>query len=527
MDRRHVHPRRPVEPPHLMTAQRARPKPKSPSQQPGPYDVDAERLLLATALTYREVAHTVATVTVPIFTVAEHQDLAHLIERVVAADEPVDIATMHVWAAKLGVSSRAGDVQYLLELQTSAVNSSVAPPLIERLTECALARKVLLAAGDVVEGARSVNGWRQAVSTLAELATFELQPNSGSDTLGVIDLAAHLANGIPPPRFVHPWLYAGALTLLSSEPGVGKTWVAEHLAATVMEAGYSAVYVDVDSTAEVVAERLAALQVDHELISERFVYANPTGARWTDADLLLIRGLLDGAGRKAPQGLGLVVIDALADVLTAADLDEDRAPGVTQMLSGLARVVRPTGAALLVLDHLAKPSKDGPRTRSRYGRGSGAKLAKADAALLLETQQEFSVGKSGELRLWVTKDRRGRLPLPRLGRPGLRVEVAADNGAVSLIERGEDADEHGEWTGPTSCMEAVLAILDGDPAGQYSQRRLIDTLRAAGQSFRTTTIRTAAERLVLDGRCHAVAGSRGSRLYSATPDAQRGLDDQF
>ncbi|HEY6224502.1 MAG TPA: AAA family ATPase [Gemmatimonadales bacterium] len=500
---------------------------------PPPHDLELERALLGAALLYTVVARTVSGIDRHIFFDQAHQDVARAIAHLVDRDELVDPTTVHIALAATGAGVQARAKGFVTELVVHAASTTAIAMIVHRLQEMALARRALGMVDELISGARNVNGWRSSVANLAELATVDISGGQPLEQLGVVDIGARIANGIDPPRFIHPWLYASGLTIIWAEPGVGKTWLAEHLAATVMEAGYATVYIDVDSTAEVVAERLAALQADPDLVAERFVYANPTDTSWNSADFLHVRALLGQAAHRAPLGLGLVIVDALADMLTAADVDEDRAPGVTAMLSQLANVVRPTGAALLVLDHIQKPANDGKRHRSRYGRGSGAKLAKADAALLLEVEEEFSVDQSGRLRLWVTKDRRGRLSLPRLGRPGLRVDVHAAGGLVSFIERGATADnddEDADWTGPTACMDAVLNVLDKYGPEPISMSRLTDLLPAEGHRFRATTIRAAAEKLTISGRVHTASGARGARLFSlptATPGDMGAVDDHF
>lgn len=162
-----------------------------------------------------------------------------------------------------------------------------------------------------------------------------------------------------------------------------------------------------------------------------------------------------------------LVFDSLPDFLAAAGRSEDSAHDVTVFVGTVVRRFLAAGIAVLVLDHLRKPDQDVKRrTRSRYARGSGAKLAKPDVSLLLETATVFDATTSGRLRLWKTKDRRGRLDLPWVTADPLEFAVDVVDGKVSITEA--DATEHverGEWHGPTECMAAVLEAEDCGAGG--------------------------------------------------------------
>jgi len=316
----------------------------------------------------------------------------------------------------------------------------------------------------------------------------------------------------PPPEVICGWLYAGRLTVLGSEPGVGKSWLATWATKRVLDGGGCVVYLDEEGGPELVTERLIALGARPAAVAERLFYYAFEARAWGEEDLIALRTVLAAAAEVAP--VRLAVLDSLPDFLEAAGRDEDRAKDVTHFVNTVCGTLRTAGVAQLVLDHLPKPQVgDSKPKRSRYSRGSGAKLAKADATFLLEAEEEFDTKRSGKLRLWKTKDRRGRLDLPSISAPGRLIEVIVP-GDGSVEFRESDAPPPPVYDGPSECMAAIEAALAGAPGERFGMRALVDRMRALGHSFRDSTIREAAERSALAGRISRAPGARGTKLYS-------------
>lgn len=316
-----------------------------------------------------------------------------------------------------------------------------------------------------------------------------------------------------PPSFLVRWLYAACLTILQSEPGVGKSWVALWLTVQVIEAGYAVVYIDEEGGSELITERLVALGADPAMVEERVFYYAFESRTWGEEDLLALDDVIRQASAVG-QGLGLAVLDSLPDFLAAAGLSEDSSMDVTAWVKKVCDRFRAVGTAVLLLDHLVKPASEGKARRSRYGRGSGAKLAKADATLLLECVNEFDATTSGLLRVWKTKDRRGRLTLPPITKPGLDLEVTVNEGSVAFTERG--ITEQPAWDGPTQCMAAVGDFLRSSPDVEFSTHQIYTNLKARSHGFRSEVVAEAAERMALTWEDIGVRnGPRRARLFHA------------
>lgn len=313
--------------------------------------------------------------------------------------------------------------------------------------------------------------------------------------------------GVPEPTMVHPWLYAGGLHAIQAEPGVGKTWLAAWLSMQLLEDGWHVVYLDEEGGDELVAERFEAMGADPDLLDTHLHYLPFPQRTWDDDDVEALRDMLSAIDGK----VGLGVLDSLPDFLAAADKDEDRGKDVTRFVHRVLAPFREVGAALVVLDHLVKPKTDGqPKTRSRYSRGSGAKLGKTHLTILVEQPEEFDRGRSGRLRLWRTKDRRGYTNLPRLTDAGLDIAVTTGGGRVSFefVPSEEERRETQSPTGfrPTYNMEMFSLELERQDPAPVSKR----TLRSFGRG--SNEIRDLGmDLLVAEG--HAVLDRGGYRHF--------------
>lgn len=337
-------------------------------------------------------------------------------------------------------------------------------------------------------------------------------------------LGGLLAGGVPEPAMVHPWLYVGGLHTIQSEPGVGKSFLALWLCLDLINDGWSVLYLDEEGGDELVTERLGLLGADPETVDRLFHYFPFPQRKWEQADLDALCEAIETAKESGPLALG--VFDSLPDFLAAADQDENSSMEVTAFVHKILTPFRDHGAALLVLDHLTRQNEGDKKKRSRYSRGSGAKLAKAHLAILVEASEEFTKTKSGRLKLWRTKDRRGHTPLPRLSDMPLVLEVAVSPGSISIKE----AESEGYIPQlPTRCMEAITTALTKRPGQKLSVSALTAALKVEGHNFGRGTVAVAAEALRADGIIAHEKGARGSDDYSISPPEHPGMefDEEF
>lgn len=310
----------------------------------------------------------------------------------------------------------------------------------------------------------------------------------------------------PTPRpTIGRYLYRAGFTVVQSEPGVGKSWFALDIALGIMAQGGVVIYMDEEGGEDLVRERLFALSAPPEMVKALFWYFPFEARTWTDDDLEALKKMIAEASNVGP--VQLAVLDSLPDFLAAAGLSEDKAQDVTAFVNKVCATFRAAGVAQLALDHLVKPEKaknGGGTTRSRYSRGSGSKLAKADSTILLEAIEEFDAENSGRLRLWKTKDRLGRLDMPKLTEPGRIIDVSVSDGMVTM----KDGAQPDKWSGPTECMNKLLGLFVPGVELSFRQVKLMRL------GFRDETIRESLDRLVITHQLRLRHGPKNSTLYS-------------
>jgi hypothetical protein len=331
-----------------------------------------------------------------------------------------------------------------------------------------------------------------------------------------------IRDGVPAPTMVHPWLYAGGLHAIQSEPAVGKTFLCLWLTLQIINNGQSVIYMDEEGGEELVAERLAALGADPEVVDRLLFYFPFPGRRWTPADMAALQVTITEAQAAGPLAMG--VFDSLPDFLAAAAMNEDSSMDVTTFAQRLLTPFREVGAALVVLDHTTKPDAGAGTARkkkepSRYGRGSGAKLAKTHATLLIETGVPFDRSHSGQIHLWATKDRRGFLDVPHTKDPPMVLDVIVGDGTIRF-QIGEPAkDDVDAWSGPTRCMDDVLGSLE---PGVWLSGGQIEKIMGYRRETVRGALRSLSEQKILMRR----AGRRGAVEY-ALADAGAPTQEQF
>ena len=199
--------------------------------------------------------------------------------------------------------------------------------------------------------------------------TTEPQPVFGA--WAPVDLAALLAAGVQPLR---PTLlarddglcllYPGRTHSVSGESGSGKSWLAQWVTATTLQAGAYALYLDYESSGSSVVARLLALGCTADDVG-RLVYVNPDAPpAGPEFEALL--------GRR----YALAVVDGVTEALALSGLAGDNLTNsndaVTKWHSLLPkRIAESTGAAVVQVDHVTK-SKD---NRGAYAIGGQAKRA--------------------------------------------------------------------------------------------------------------------------------------------------------
>ena len=291
-------------------------------------------------------------------------------------------------------------------------------------------------------------------------------------------------------------IYPGKVHSLSGEPGAAKTWIALHAVAEVLAAGGRAALVDHEDRLDTAVRRLAGMGVEAEVLIDRFAYVTPTFA--------VKGGGLPTNVVEVADSCALVVIDSLGEALAHTGLNQNDDGEVANYLQRVARRLADGGAAVLLLDHVAKNSE----SRGRWSIGSQRKLAAIDgAAYTAQAIKALTMESDGLVKLVCAKDRGGNY---RQGSTVGMVALQATNDGVCIaIEAENGTDNQGHFR-PTHYMEKVSRYLEG--VGEPATGRTI----ATDVDGKASHIRQALAVLVSEGFVTVEGGPRNARLHRSS-----------
>jgi hypothetical protein len=272
-------------------------------------------------------------------------------------------------------------------------------------------------------------------------------------------------------------LYRGRINSLAGEAESLKTWLALAACAQELRAGCHVLYIDFEDDAESVIR--SRLHHDLAVASDRLVellhYVRPdepitaNGAR---------ARLLADAAAWSPT---VAVVDGITEALSLHGLSSNADVEIASLTSLLTRPLADLGAAVAVLDHVAK----NPEQRGRYAIGSQHKLsAVSGAAYGIQCINPARRGaQDGLSRLVVTKDRPGGVR-PHATAVGIVAEFhlgSNEDGLVSWRLDPPGASRSAEPFRPTHLMEGVSQYLEESTEDQ-SQRAITRAVRGKGEA---------------------------------------------
>lgn len=291
-----------------------------------------------------------------------------------------------------------------------------------------------------------------------------------------VDLTAALS-GVdvePPTVFARSdqfrLLYRGRVHAFQGESESLKSWAAQFAASQVLAEGNNVLYIDFEDDERGVASRLLALGVEPPDIAKHFIYLRPDEPLRTrhDEATPASSDLLDIL--ESPQLL-LAVIDGVTEAMTTEGLDLVSNTDVATWMRRLPRLIAKTGAAVVVVDHLAKDRSN----RGRYALGGQHKLAGLTGAAF-----KFALTKAlcratgteaveGRAVITVEKDRpgylRGRSVDDRIGE--LLLTSSPDGGVTASVEPPTQ--------GGTTDRRVVTRILEYLSSYNGSSKNAIET----------------------------------------------------
>lgn len=369
---------------------------------------------------------------------------------------------------------------------------------------------------DELDHLRALRAARQGTLTADQAAADQLP-------LEYADLGAILRGDLTPTPSVYapggtaPLIYPGCSHDLHGEPSSGKTWVAYWAALDILTHPThpgGIMVVDWEDNATTFVGRMLALGADPAILGDptAIAYVNPTGPQNADArdHLLSTARAIDAR---------LVIFDALAPALALDGLNEnsnmDAAVWWARMVTPFVR----QGHATLAIDHVSRD----PATRTRGGRGAGAKLgAITGASYEVLTVRAFSRTTPGELKIKIAKDRHGHV-----GPYGTIVAHAhinpLDAGALHIHLTPPPATGPGGQFHPTTLMERISRYLE-----QLDHRDPVTRSSIVGDvTGKTESKRTALDRLVELGHLGVGVGSRNAVTYTLVDPYRAPAEDPY
>lgn len=464
-----------------------------------PHNLDAEEAAIGAALISDTAARELVEELEPSeFYRPAHQFVFGAIREQVAERGSVDIVTVSDRLRRSGHLDEIGGIEYLHELMNATPAVSAAGQYARIIGDTARLRRMLYAASDLADAAYSESDPVAAVARAQDVLV-RLAVGSGKDdgsTLDVADIAALLETDLEPETATFltrsdgtSLLYAGKMHVFQAEPSSGKSWIALAAVKEVLDLGGSAVYLDHEDTPAGILRRLRYLATDPDAMRDRLAYVRPVG-RYGPAERLQMERILD---RVNPD---LVVIDGVGESLSRNGLSEDKADDVLRWFDLFPRPIAETGAAVLMIDHVAKD----PEQRGRWARGSGAKLGAIDgASYQVKIVQPFSRNRAGAVKLVIAKDRPGGVGA--IGETAALVKVephgAGERVMVTLEPDGTElaiTDPHK----PTHVMAQIAREIESAKV-PLTAKSLEALVSARPRTFREALARLQTEGYVTEG----------------------------
>ncbi len=319
----------------------------------------------------------------------------------------------------------------------------------------------------------------------------DAEPDAAPARSLYVDVAAVLAGGLSAPEPTEgshradglPLLYAGAVNGFMGPPESAKTLTAVAMTADTLDRGGSALWVDVDHNgAPATISRLVAAGIDAEVLTDPARFRLLVGESKED---------LEAAVRDAVEHPPTIaVFDSVGEIMPLYGASSNDADEYSAVHRAVFAPVAVAGAAVLVLDHVAKTAAG-----SGYASGSGAKKRAIDGALYeLKVTETFRPGVGGAAVLLLRKDRHG----------GIRAKTPGERAAVFRLD-----SRAGSWT-----WDFYAPRDDDELADEKAEADVAFTL--ALEPFPTSK-----ERLIAAVRDATGKGWRAERAAAALTEARR------
>lgn len=411
----------------------------------------------------------------------------------------------------------AGGTQYLLELYTGVITTANAAWHADIIRNRSDERRTQRAALDLIAKIQNRDDTPLIDlidQTRERLAAVPAGADADSSTWEPVDLAALLAGDIPdikatvgPRRDGQCLLYPAAVHSISGEPGSGKTWFAQVIAAHELKQGRPVLYIDFEDRPATIVARLRSLGVTDEQIR--------TGLRYIRPDAAMTPAIRDNLSRAA-QDVAYAVIDGITEAMTLHGLSLMDNEDVARWLHLLPRRLADLGCAVLQIDHVVKNSEQ----RGRYAIGGQHKLAGIDgAAYKILVVKPFGKGAYGRAKVVVDKDRHGDVATTGTTAADLHIDGRGGQVIGWIDDPTEDHAPDGTWR-PTGYMAKIARVIEASPG--ISTNAICSGVRGKREH-----LMHALGQLVTEGHVRVESGARGAAHHYLIQPFVEAADDDF
>lgn len=320
----------------------------------------------------------------------------------------------------------------------------------------------------------------------------------------------------PDPAYLHrddgnALFYPGKVNGLIGESESGKTWIALLAVTQALKDHTHVLYLDFEDTAPGIITRLTAMGATTQQL-QHLTYISPDETLHSEAH----RDLTETLTQHNPR---LIIIDGFNAAMTLLGLDLNSNTDATAFSQRLLKPLANTGACVIYVDHVPKNKE----ARGKGGIGAQAKRAMTTGcAITVDITAPFGRGMTGKLRLTIDKDRPGKIRAISQGAryAGEAILDSHDTGNVTVHIAAPDTrtpEERGPWR-PTKLMQKVSEFLHTMPEGA-SGKTIEDAING-----KSAHIRTAIERLVIEGYVAREQGKRGAIIHTLTQPYEEEFD---
>ena len=385
------------------------------------------------------------------FTFPETKTVFELIKTMVEKGEPVDVSS---------VVQKAQAKEAVYKILEKYISSTLFKNQLFWLKKLTYSREANKLNNELIGGKITPEEFRQAITSL---------PIPGNDNLPQPLAPQELFSNEKILSITGNYLVRGALHLISSDPGTGKTTFLYHLATALSEGR------------EFLGEKLTPLRVAY------FDLETPRNVRSKTLQLLDFRedgNLMFFEERCEVEKLyqivekyriDLIIIDTVS-LFFSIKKEEDNSEVNNKIIQPLKELTKKTGAAIILAHHNSKASKE--RSKAYRSRGASALPGGVDIVINLENTEEDDVRK-----LEVAKNRiTGYTP---------KLYILREEGELSIIDKPDS-----EYTKTQKAEEYILAILEKKEAEAKELTEKTGYPRA--------TVYRAVENLLITGKIERV-----------------------